>query len=66
MAPNTVPAFKITKNNIPEKGSIRSAYNTRERIETLMRRPPHKEGAGKFDPENMERTIAPLTCEDTS
>ena len=30
-----------------------------------MRRPNHKQGTTKFDPDNCERTVAPLTCEDT-
>ena len=61
-----MPAFRITKSSIPEKGTMRSKYGTQDRLDSLMRRPNHKSGTKKFDPENSERTIAPLTCEDTS
>ena len=61
-----MPAFRVVRSNIPDKGTLRSAYNTRERLDSLMRRPPHKSGTTKFDPLSSERTIAPLTSEDVN
>ena len=61
-----MPAFRITKQAIPNKDTMRSYYTNHERIESLMRRPTHKQGTIKFDPESCERSINPLTSEDTS
>lgn len=60
------PAFKInTERGIPDGSSIRSNADSRAALDNLVRLPPHKQGTIKFDASKMQRTLSPLTFEDT-
>lgn len=61
----TMPAFQInSKKGIPEKATIRTNLTARDRMDSLMSVPRHKQGTKKFDKSTDARTIAPLTSED--
>jgi len=61
----SMPAFQInTAKGIPDKGSIRTMNTSRNRMESLMKVPNHKQGTSKFDKSTHSRSIAPLTSED--
>ncbi len=63
----SMPAFTIkTAKGIPDKSLIRTGDTSRNRMGSLMRMPQHKQGTEKFDKSVHDRTIAPLTSEDTS
>lgn len=63
---NETSAFTIRhEKGIPDGKIVRSASRKAERMDSLLRRPRHKSGTMKFDGDNMQRTIAPLTYEDT-
>lgn len=63
-ADNTV-AFKIDSSaKIPDLSTIRSPESKRERMDSLMSVPNHKPAASKFKPDQMTRTMIPLTQED--
>lgn len=58
-------AFKIdTSAKIPDLSIIRSPEHKAERLESLMSVPGHKPVVPKFNPEQMVRTMIPLTQED--
>jgi hypothetical protein len=61
---SNMPAFRITKTSIPDKGSMKSAYITSDRLNSLMRAPNHKPASEKFNPEYHCKSVAPLTYED--
>lgn len=64
---DSMPVFQIhTTKGIPDKGLIRTGETSRNRMHSLMKMPTHKQGTSKFDSTQDMRTIAPLTCEDTS
>lgn len=48
---SNLPAFRITKTSIPDKGSLKSAYITSARLDDLMRKPNHKRNSEKFNRE---------------
>jgi len=61
----SMAAFTISaQRGIPDKASIRTQDTSRNRLESLMRKPDHKTSALKFDPAVHTRSIAPLTSED--
>jgi len=61
----SMPAFQInTTKGIPEKATIRTGNTSRNRMDSLMSVPLHKQGTRKFDRSSDARTIAPLTSED--
>lgn len=61
---SNLPAFRITKSSIPDKGSLKSQYITRDRLDNLMRQPNHKPNSEKFNKDMHAKHIAPLTYED--
>ena len=62
---DSMPAFQInTSKGIPDKGSIRTMNTSRNRMDSLMKVPSHKQGTSKFDKSTHARSIAPLTSED--
>ena len=44
---------------------MRSIADSRAALDNLVRLPAHKQGTVKFDPAKMQRTLSPLTFEDT-
>ena len=61
----SMPAFAInTAKGIPDKSSIRTMNTSRNRMDSLMKVPMHKQGTSKFDKSTHARSIAPLTSED--
>jgi len=61
----SMPAFQINATKgIPDKGSIRTLNTSRNRMDSLMKVPMHKQGTSKFDKATHARSIAPLTSED--
>ena len=60
-------AFKIgTGYGIPDGKYVRTSDRIAERMESLMRVPRHKSARKKFTGDPADRTIAPLTHEDTT
>ena len=60
-----MPAFQINAaKGIPDKSSIRTMNTSRNRMDSLMKVPTHKQGTAKFDKSTHARSIAPLTSED--
>lgn len=61
----SMPAFQVnTAKGIPDKSSIRTMNTSRNRMDSLMKVPTHKQGTSKFDKSTHARSIAPLTSED--
>ena len=60
------PAFRInTERGIPDGQTVRSNADSKAALENLILLPAHKQGTVKFDASKMQRSLSPLTFEDT-